>query len=136
MSSTSTDPPLPALHLDLKAGSDAPATARAALAGFCDECGLSSETRATVMLLTSELVANAVIHPTPKADKILLMASINGDRVRIDVTDHGRGFTPVPRAPTRKRGGYGLYLVAHESDDWGVLLEPGTTVWFEVGASL
>lgn len=136
MSTVDSGLSFPALQLDLERGSAAPATARAALGGYCDRCGVPSATRATVLLLASEIVTNAVVHPAPSADSIVLLATVTGDRIRVGVTDHGHGFTPLPRPPTRKDGGYGLHLVARESDDWGVLAEPNTTVWFEVDGCL
>ena len=51
--------------------------------------------------------------------------------VRIEVCDHGEGFTPAPRnGALDEPGGFGLYLVGQLADRWGVETDEGTTVWF------
>ena len=52
--------------------------------------------------------------------------------IRIDINDHGAGFTPRVRDPADIGRGYGLFLVDHISSRWGVTDEGGTTVWFEL----
>jgi anti-sigma regulatory factor (Ser/Thr protein kinase) len=85
----------------------------------------------TAMLLTSEVVTNAVLHARTEFD--LLVDQLDGDRVRIEVTDG----SPMP--PTMRRHsatastGRGLQLLDMLADRWSV--EPaggGKTVWFVV----
>lgn len=124
-----------ALRLELARDADAPALARAAVAGFCDGQKFSSGTMATLRLLVSEIVTNAVVHPdVDPSGEIELRARIDGDAVRIEVSDAGPGFVPVARDPRRLSGGYGLYLLEKASARWGVTGTPRTTVWFEVPA--
>jgi|NGEPerStandDraft_6_1074524.scaffolds.fasta_scaffold37659_3 anti-sigma regulatory factor (Ser/Thr protein kinase) len=112
----------------------APSLARAAVAGFSKERQLSPSSLATLSLLVSELVSNAVVHSdAPAASDIQLCARLVGrDAVRIEVTDQGSGFTAVPRDPSRQDGGYGLFLVDTQAASWGIDRRRGTCVWFEV----
>ncbi len=123
----------PALRLELAPGPDAPAKARAAIAAFSETHGLDTDTLATIMLLVSELVTNAVIHPEvqPSAD-IGVLARLAGATIRVEITDQGRGFTPQPRDPARVDGGYGIYLLDKAAARWGIERRDGTTVWFEL----
>jgi len=60
----------------------------------------------------------------------MLSAHWNSE-VRIEVCDHGDGFTPHPRmGALDEPGGFGLYLVGRLADRWGVETDHGTTVWF------
>ena len=54
------------LELELERSVDAPSLARAAIVGFCRDSHSSPSTIASVMLLVSETVTNAVIHPAVK----------------------------------------------------------------------
>lgn len=121
------------LSVELAPTSEAPAAARAAIVDFCQDREIASSPLATLMLLVSEVVTNAVVHPDagPGA-RILLAARVDDHRVRVEVTDQGGGFVPRPRAPSGAAGGFGLYLLEKESHAWGVLQGRGTCVWFEI----
>jgi anti-sigma regulatory factor (Ser/Thr protein kinase) len=122
------------LRISLEQAPSAPALARAAITGFSDGSDIVPARLATLLLLVSEVVTNAVIHSSaPARSEILLCAHLVGTGVvRVEVTDRGRGFTPAPRDPDRPGGGYGLYLVAQEARSWGVENEGGARVWFEL----
>jgi anti-sigma regulatory factor (Ser/Thr protein kinase) len=121
------------LTIDLDRNPEAPALARAAINGFCQGRNFSASAIATLTLLVSEVVTNAVIHPdTEPPEAITMRASVENDTVRVEVSDPGPRFTPRPRDPRRVAGGYGLYLVQSEAARWGVGAGPTTTVWFEV----
>lgn len=125
-----------ALCLTLEPGPDAPSGARAAIADFSARHDLDTDTLATMMLLVSELVTNAVVHPeAPEPTEICLTARLAGTMVRVEITDQGSGFTPQERDPARADGGYGLYLLNKAAARWGVEHRDGTTVWFEVSGS-
>jgi anti-sigma regulatory factor (Ser/Thr protein kinase) len=125
----------PVLKLELERNLEAASLARAAIAGFCEDREFSPSTMATLALLVSEVVTNAVIHPDVEPPGMVgLYARLDEERVRIEVSDPGQGFTPEPRDPSRLEGGYGLYLLEKEAASWGVKQEPHTTVWFEVAA--
>jgi anti-sigma regulatory factor (Ser/Thr protein kinase) len=123
----------PVLALDLQTNREAPAVARAAIAGFSEERELGENTLATLTLLVSEVVTNAVIHPeVDDPGDIQLRARFAGDVIRVEVTDGGDGFEPRPRDPARSDRGYGLYLLEQQAERWGVERTDGTTVWFEL----
>lgn len=124
------------LRLTLPRNSEAPAVARAAIATFSADRDIDTPTLATLTLLVSEIVTNAVIHPDmDEPNELRLNASIGGGLIRVEVTDGGGGFTPRPRDPARVGGGYGLYLLNKASSRWGVETRPNTTVWFELNSS-
>ena len=121
------------LELELERNVDAPSLARAAIVGFCQDSESSPSTIATVMLLVSETVTNAVVHPdvTPPG-KIELYARLDKEQIRVEVSDEGSGFTPKARNPGQLGGGFGLYLLEKEAARWGIESAPQTKVWFEV----
>jgi anti-sigma regulatory factor (Ser/Thr protein kinase) len=83
----------------------------------------------TLRLLISEVVTNAVRHGS-HSEPVEVNATWNSE-VRIEVSDHGDGFTPMPRAGALDEpGGFGLYLVGRLAERWGVETTDGTTVWF------
>jgi signal transduction histidine kinase len=95
---------------------------------------LSTERENTVRLLISELVTNALRHGD-HTEPVELHASWNST-VRVEVIDHGEGFTPLPRqGPLDEPGGYGLLLVGSLADRWGVENQDCTTVWFELNGT-
>ena len=123
------------LRLELERSDEAPSVARAAITGFCQDREVAPGAVATLRLLVSEVVTNAVIHPDARATPaIRLMVWCRAGVIRVEVTDQGSGFTPRPRDPARVGGGYGLYLLEQQASGWGVLQRDGTTVWLEVSA--
>jgi anti-sigma regulatory factor (Ser/Thr protein kinase) len=89
-------------------------------------------------LLTSELVTNAVIHPSQDAGTSIQLRVFTAEqRLRVEVTDSGAGFDPQrPRLRPTDRGGRGLLLVDQLARRWGAEpSEGGFTVWFELGES-
>jgi anti-sigma regulatory factor (Ser/Thr protein kinase) len=121
------------LELELDQSREAPSLARAAIAGFSENRDMDAATLATLTLLVSEVVTNAVTHPDvePPAS-IRLAARIASGRIRVEVTDEGSGFTPEPRDPSQPDRGYGLYLLEQQASAWGVARQSGNTVWFEL----
>jgi anti-sigma regulatory factor (Ser/Thr protein kinase) len=88
--------------------------------------------RDTVVLLASELVANAITHA--RTD-IVLTLSCEGGLLTVEVSD-GSSYLPVRRvsAPSTATDGRGLNLIADLSDDWGFRTVPsfGKVVWFSL----
>jgi len=88
----------------------------------------------TAVLLTSELVTNAVMHSGSRcaggAVSILIVESAGG--LRIEVADEGSELsTPVVRGDVYASDGHGLFLVQTLADQWGYLRDDnGTMVWF------
>ena len=86
------------------------------------------------VLLTSELVSNAVIHSNscrPGGTIRLLIAQMTGG-IRVEVTDDGSELgAPSVKGDVYASDGHGLFLVQSLADQWGYLRdETGTTVWF------
>ena len=121
------------LTLRLSPGPEAIPAARKALDGFA---GLVERTVWEDMrLLVTELVTNGVRHGSERG-AVQVAVAVHGERVRVEVSDAGRGFTP-PAAPIPRgdgTGGWGLQLVDRVASTWGVEVDGGTCVWFELAA--
>jgi anti-sigma regulatory factor (Ser/Thr protein kinase) len=123
--------PLRDARVELPGGLRAPQAARRALELHFSGA-LDRESLASVELLTTELVSNAVRHGgADERALVLLHLAVARDRVRVEVTDGGSGFEPGPPMPYGE-GGYGLFLVDEVSSRWGVAGERGTCAWFEL----
>jgi anti-sigma regulatory factor (Ser/Thr protein kinase) len=83
----------------------------------------------TLRLLVSELVTNAVRHGGN--EEPVEVHAAWGSEVRVEVVDHGGGFSPAPRpGELDEPGGFGLVLVGRLADRWGVETNSSTRVWF------
>jgi anti-sigma regulatory factor (Ser/Thr protein kinase) len=125
----------PALGLSLGRDQHAPSLARAALRTFTEDAAIAVPVSATLALLVSELVTNAVLHSdAPAASGIQLRTCrLDGRAVRVEVIDAGNGFAAAPRQRDPcTTGGYGLFLVDRQASRWGVDRDDGTRVWFEL----
>jgi anti-sigma regulatory factor (Ser/Thr protein kinase) len=91
------------------------------------------------VLLTSELVTNAVMHSRSRGDggTVAVLIVESGGGVRIEIADQGSELSsPVVRGDVYASDGHGLYLVQTLADQWGYLRDDhGTTVWFWLGAA-
>jgi len=87
-----------------------------------------------VLLLTNELVANAVRHAGHATkDPIAVEITVDDRSIRVTVRDKGPGFDPARPGERAEEGGWGLLLVEMLSSRWGVeTRDTGTDVWFEV----
>jgi anti-sigma regulatory factor (Ser/Thr protein kinase) len=94
------------------------------------------ETLQDVLLLTSELVTNAVLHGgVGECDALGLHVTASPELLHISVADPGSATTPeVQELDVTVPGGMGLFLVEQISSRWGVdeLRDGGTQVWFEL----
>jgi anti-sigma regulatory factor (Ser/Thr protein kinase) len=91
------------------------------------------------ILLTSEIVTNAVVHSDSRCaggTVVLVVTEISGG-LRIEVADNGSDLsTPVVKGDVYASDGHGLYLVQALADQWGYVRdETGTTVWFWLSAA-
>jgi len=122
------------VRMSLGRDPQAPSLARAAVAGLTEKSEIPATELATLTLLVSELVSNAVLHSDapPASDIVLCARLLDKHAVRVEVIDRGSGFTATPRDPAQPLGGYGLYLVEKQATRWGVDREGGTRVWFEI----
>ena len=133
-------PPLPAsqhkCHIPLMADLAAAAAARSVVEDAIRTWRVKVDADVAV-LLTSELVTNAVTHGTPTAGTfVLLTIACDSECLRVDVHD-GCGDLPVldtelvDEAPAEAETGRGLLLVTSLSAEWGFYRTPaGKAVYF------
>ncbi|MFG2693204.1 ATP-binding protein [Kitasatospora sp. NPDC051984] len=91
--------------------------------------GVRALAREDVVLVVSELVANARLHTAGPHEVAL---GLGTDQVRVEVTD---GTTAMPErrpASPDRPGGHGLLVVERLSTRWGTDVRPfGKSVWAE-----
>lgn len=93
--------------------------------------GLSPKLTEDAVLLTSELVGNAVRHTGARVFGLRMMRRRGW--MRIEVRDPSRGLPCLMPVQELDLSGRGLFLVDKLSDRWGVdLLPRGKTTWFEM----
>ncbi|MBW1604116.1 ATP-binding protein [Streptomyces sp. JJ66] len=108
------------LHLRCEAASVP--LARRLLLGAMETAGVEPDIAYELSLALSEACANAVEHGggPDHTEGYRVAAYLDGDVCRIEVTDHGPGFTPTlcgPGAePTDTENGRGLYLISALTD--------------------
>jgi anti-sigma regulatory factor (Ser/Thr protein kinase) len=120
------------VRLRLPGGPEAVSRARHSLSDL--EAELGHALFEDMRLLVSELVTNSVRHAANRHHgEVELEIVVWSDLVRCRVSDGGPGFEARTRQPgDDPASGWGLFLVEQLSDRWGVELEDGTHVWFEV----
>jgi anti-sigma regulatory factor (Ser/Thr protein kinase) len=110
--------------------------ARAFMARTLGELGAITD---IAVLLTSELVTNAVRHSNSReaGGSVTLIVLEIDDGFRVEVSDDGSELSsPVVKDTVFSPDGHGLFLVETLAEQWGYLRdEAGTTVWFQLGAS-
>jgi anti-sigma regulatory factor (Ser/Thr protein kinase) len=118
-------------QVDLPGGLRAPQAARRSLEEHFGTT-IDPNVLASVELLTTELVSNAVRHGGAGDDELVVLhlATAPGC-LRVEVCDSGDGFEPGRPTPYGE-GGYGLFLVAEVSSRWGVSHSEGNCAWFEI----
>src|ERR1051326_7257334 len=121
-------------NLRLQAEMDAPGRARRQVVDLAS--GLPTMVREDLRLLVSELVANSLRHAgLQQCDWIDIQVTVGSDRIRVEISDPGRGFeSPLQRDPTQSSGA-GLWLVNALASRWGVIRDRTTRVWFETDLS-
>lgn len=121
------------LSIELPAVPDSIPRARAALETLR---GTIAEDRLEdLRLLVSEVVTNSVRHAgLGEDDAIDISVGARGDRIRVEITDPGPGFSADARPQTiYQESGWGLFLVSQLAERWGVTTrESRTTVWLEL----
>jgi serine/threonine-protein kinase RsbW len=97
------------------------------------DAGIRGEAQATVELLTSELVANALNHG-PAGGLITLQISHVDGTFEVAVSDQGLEQPVLNHAPPTAESGRGVMLVDMLADSWGIrpLDGGGKSVWFTV----
>jgi DNA-binding transcriptional MerR regulator len=117
-------------ELELPANPRAPEAVRNAIDDFA--AALPDDRRFNLRLLASELVANSVRYG--RSPTVRVAARMNAERVQVEISDDGEGFTWGQPGPDSE-GGRGLPVVAALADRWGLTFDGGTTAWFELRAN-
>lgn len=120
------------LVFELSGGVDAPLEARRAL--LAGDNSIPAAIREDILLLTTELVTNAVRHGGVGPEQSL-STEVRWwpGRVRVDVTDPSPASDFGARSLDSGEGGWGLYLVDQIAHRWGIKHTPSSTkVWFEL----
>jgi len=97
--------------------------------GTLESEGIPEDIAHTLLLLSTEIVGNAVRHAGLADDqKIVFFARLCDDFARVEIADPGIGFDP----DTVETEGFGLRLLDKLASRWGVEHARGCKVWFEV----
>lgn len=132
MAASTLEPPVSTeLNLRLDSGPEAIPAARKALDGLV--ALVDRPVWEDLRLLVTELVTNGVRHGSRRGP-VTVAVKLGDEKVRVEVSDSGRGFSP-PTAPMPHgdgSGGWGLQLVDRIAHSWGVDVAGGTCVWFEL----
>jgi phosphoserine phosphatase RsbU/P len=127
-------------RLRLPAAQSSPAVARAAVNDAITDVGLST-IRDEALLLTTELITNAVVHAGTEMELEILASS---EAISVMVLDNhcgplsltGWDATSPSLAATLGEGGRGLLLVDRLADRWGTLHHSGGKgIWFRLERS-
>ncbi|WP_433724652.1 ATP-binding protein [Actinoplanes sp. CA-051413] len=115
---------------DVPATGSACGVGRRFVAGTLRGWGVPDELVEISVLITSELVANAVNHAPPPG---YLQVQADDERIRIEVSDAGGAEPRIVRPGDAVAGGRGLLLVDRLAARWGWKVRPrGKVVWCEV----
>jgi len=106
--------------------------ARHYVAGRLAHTEISDDTRDAAVLLTSELVTNAIVHARSTV-RVCVRIDLERSVVRVGVMDASPDL-PVARSPRRTAGGgRGIRLLGALSATWGASPSgTGKEVWFEI----
>lgn len=97
---------------------------RAAVAEFVMAAGIGEPLLSSIKLAVSEAVTNVVMHAYADADQageVRIVASDDGDRLHVSVSDDGCGMVPRLDSPGL---GVGLPFIAHSSDTLDIAHNP------------
>lgn len=98
----------------------------------CQAVGASDLSRDLAVLLTSEVVTNAVLHAASRAR---LSVTATGETIRVEVGDDSTELPQVLRLRRASPHGRGMALLEDLADSWGVREEPGgKVVWFTLAS--
>ncbi|GAB7193661.1 ATP-binding protein [Kineococcus sp. NUM-3379] len=122
-------------RLEVDAQPAAVPAARHWVVDTCTACATCSDDLdlGVLELLTTEVVANAVLHGT---GPVSIDLTCRAGCVRVAVADSSSTRPVVRHVGTGATGGRGMALVEALADRWGSAAAPGSgkTVWFELSA--
>jgi anti-sigma regulatory factor (Ser/Thr protein kinase) len=120
-------------HLKLAPEPGAPRAARNFVRELADD--VAGERLDDVLVLTSELATNAVLHARTPLEVGIVTTD---DVVLICVADGHADDPSLPTPSDSRESGRGIMLVRALADDWGVLPDVergGKVVWFQINRS-
>ncbi|OHV41513.1 MULTISPECIES: ATP-binding protein [Pseudofrankia] len=124
----------PVERFSLPASARSPGQARVRLGPVLRRLGVDDELADLVLLLTSELVTNAVLHGhgEPVVEVRATVATL-----WVGVEDPDSRLPRVQQVDSGALGGRGLHLVDSLARDWGAepIAGDGKTVWFHLARS-
>ena len=104
--------------------------ARAYVRERCDMHKLGADACEIALLLTSEVVTNALTHGRSVAR---VTATVAGRNVRVEVSDDNSRHPRIVDADENALDGRGLTILDRLATAWGVLDDAyGKTVWFDI----
>jgi len=118
--------------MELDDGTDLPWRAREFVRAHLDQWSISDDCIDTVLLLTSEVVTNALCHAAPP----LHLAVTHGTfGVNVDISDSSLTPPEAGRPDWDQEGGRGLWLVQTLATTWGhTVSDERKSVWFTVAS--
>lgn len=96
----------------------------------CVAAGFGEQVASDALLLTSELVTNAVVHGR---SELCIEVAVEGARLHVAVSDDNSRLPVLVPQDSGALDGRGLVLVRALACEWGVHLRAGSkAVWFEL----
>jgi anti-sigma regulatory factor (Ser/Thr protein kinase) len=122
------------VHVELPAVPQSAARARQLVENTLRAREVDAQIVETAVLLTSELITNAIMHTNH--GPLTLDVGNNGIRIRISVGDTSSELPSVAPLNEETEHGRGLWLVQILADHWGAQRHhsSGKSVWFELAA--
>lgn len=123
-----------AMRLRMTSDSQNEYFSRVVVAAYAARLNPTMEEISDIKTAVSEAVTNAIIHGYERQPgEILIDASIEGDELRLEITDFGCGIEDVARAmeplytskPGEDRSGIGFTVMQSFMDDLEVISSPG-----------
>lgn len=124
-----------AMSLQFVSRSENESFARVTVAAFVSQLDPTLDELTDIKTVVSEAVTNAIIHGyDSRTDGLItIRAEIEGETVRIEVEDEGRGITDIEQArqplytskPELERSGMGFTIIENFMDETEIRSEPG-----------
>ncbi|MGJ5898362.1 ATP-binding protein [Streptomyces niveiscabiei] len=129
---TRRDPQYPMYEFTIPATIEAVPTARRRVVELARRLDLilSDDLLATIELLASEVIANAVVYSGATCS---VAVTRNLESLRVEITDENPSLPTITEAEPDDETGRGLLLVDTLADTWGTQPSSlGKTTWFEI----
>lgn len=119
--------------MELDDAPDLPWRARQFVRDHLEHWSVSDDCIDTVLLLTSEVITNALCHAAPPLDLAVTHGTFG---VNVDVSDSSLAAPEVGRPDFDHEGGRGLWLVETLATSWGhVMTDERKSVWFTLAVA-